>query len=225
MESNNVEFEYNGKGCKSYRTDGDLIYIELTKGHETVIDAVDFDVVSGFNWHYHMGYAAVGVRVDGKRQQLFMHQLLTDVGFCAGISGNRTVVDHVDLNRLNNQRDNFKVGRQRTNTNNKSSNTSGMVGVNYHKNNKRYRAELTKWFDGKQMKFTISNPSNSGKTFESALTALIHRDGLLVLEAKYDNGLIPEPTTSTEWHLLARNHQVSVDRLDELKSNASNRNI
>lgn len=82
--------------------DDDVRHIALTKGKFAIVDAADFDYLSGFRWHAKesRGRFYAATVIDGK--SVAMHQLLM-----APPPG--MVVDHIDGNGLNNRRDNLRI--------------------------------------------------------------------------------------------------------------------
>jgi hypothetical protein len=69
-----------------------LVY--LTQGQAALVDAADLVLVLVYRWHYNHGYAVTGTQGG----PLGMHQLLLDC----------QVVDHRNLNRLDNRRANLR---------------------------------------------------------------------------------------------------------------------
>jgi hypothetical protein len=76
--------------------------IELTKGKLAIIDDIDFDMVSSFNWCTQerdgLFYAC-----RGRNPKIYMHRLIL------GVTAKHLIVDHKDGNPLNNRRGNLRV--------------------------------------------------------------------------------------------------------------------
>lgn len=79
--------------------------IQLTKGAVALVDDEDFEHLNQFNWCLYNQYAGRKLRIhEGPRNavRLLHHELLPDV-----IKG-KIHVDHIDRNKLNNQRTNLR---------------------------------------------------------------------------------------------------------------------
>lgn len=92
--------------------------IQLTKGHFSKVDDEDFNDLIKYKWHVQINhyksrsilYAARSIRDEnGKRQQLFIHQVVL------GGKKNGFVSDHIDFDGLNNTRSNLRYLTQRDN--------------------------------------------------------------------------------------------------------------
>lgn len=87
-----------------YVIKGDTVIIKAIRkgeGHDILIDAEDFEEVSGFKGTWHVdnrGY--VGRTIKQKRE--LMHRILLS-------PPQGMVVDHIDGNKLNNRRSNLRV--------------------------------------------------------------------------------------------------------------------
>lgn len=124
----------------------DCITIPLTRGYSTVIDAIDSDLAD-FNWSTLPGgetcYAKrSGKRSKGKRPILLMHRIIL-----SRILGRDLLPDeypdHIDLNGLNNRRENLRLATHAQNMWNQriaKNNASGFKGVSRYK--KGYRAYI-----------------------------------------------------------------------------------
>jgi hypothetical protein len=108
--------------------------ISLSKGLEVLVDNKDFKGLSKFSWHSQKNkntYYAVTkpwVKGTGKCKTIYMHRFLTE-------AEKGMVVDHIDGNGLNNQRDNLRVCTQTQNMMNRGkqlNNSSGYKGVVKH---------------------------------------------------------------------------------------------
>lgn len=94
--------------------------VPLNKGLCAIIDDGDFERVSSYVWHMHMGYPSTNLR-PGKK--IFLHQY---------IFGDGIMRDHKDGDALNNQRDNLRIctfGENARNAKLRIDNTTGAKGV------------------------------------------------------------------------------------------------
>jgi hypothetical protein len=98
--------------------------IPLTRGLVTLVDDIDYERFRHLKWHANnCNYA---IRTVAKRS-VFLHNCIMDV------SGGG-IVDHINLNRLDNRRANLRITTRSGNQQNsfQSNNTSGMRGVSRH---------------------------------------------------------------------------------------------
>jgi hypothetical protein len=120
------------------RVEGNIAYVQLSRGREAVIDAASVAMVHGFNWFFDGFYAARTVQKDEKRRSLRMHcvLLLTDDGM---------EVDHANGDRLDNRLANLRPcssSQNKCNSVMRSDNTSGYKGVTWSKKSKKWRARI-----------------------------------------------------------------------------------
>jgi len=115
--------------------------IILTKGYKAIVDDIDFEWLSKFNWFANLdvgGY--VSARANHKGTLLKMHRMIM-----AAYDSN-VIVDHIDRNSLNNQRNNLRICTKRENHCNIGltvRNTSGYKGVNFYKITNRWVAKIS----------------------------------------------------------------------------------
>lgn len=106
-------------------------------GQEILVSSEDFQALSQYKWHIHQGYACRSVQTEKGNRKLRMHREVLGLGL--GNQGyNTTVVDHIDGNKLNNQRDNLRVVTNQQNQWNQSllsKSSSGYKGVRYKSQN------------------------------------------------------------------------------------------
>ena len=100
--------------------------IALTHGFVALIDAEDFELVSGHRWCASKGrttfYALTTIRMpDGRRTNLKMHRLIMQPPA-------EMQIDHVDRDGLNNQRDNLRLATPSENKRNCSTYSNSMSG-------------------------------------------------------------------------------------------------
>jgi hypothetical protein len=119
---------------------GGQIYLRLSNGMETVIDAEDYERVAPYRWiPHHQGssltYAVGYIRTDGRRRCTYLHRLLLNE------PGKET--HHIDGNSLNNSRSNLRTVSLTVSRQNRrhQRNGTGYKGVTRHGN--RYRASVS----------------------------------------------------------------------------------
>ena len=125
------------------------IEIPLTQGKIALIDEADWELVKDHKWcamHGHRTwYAKTSVRREGgKWYTLLMHRLLL------GLTDRTVQVDHRDGDGLNNVRANLRActpAENRRNSGAYATNTSGLKGVWFHSQAKKWRATIC--LDGK----------------------------------------------------------------------------
>lgn len=109
--------------------------ITLTKGATARVDDDDFEWLSGFNWNLDSkGYAQ---RKAGKSTVRMHREILRAP---AGMD-----VDHIDGDRLNNQKANLRVCTRSENKRNQRvyrNSTSGFKGVSFHKLTGKWHANI-----------------------------------------------------------------------------------
>lgn len=109
--------------------------IPLTKGFVALVDDADYAALSKYKWSVvGPGYARRrGKKSDGEREGLciYMHREIMGLG-----RGREIEVDHIDRNKLNNQRSNLRTcthSQNHCNIGARSRNTSGFKGVSFNK--------------------------------------------------------------------------------------------
>ncbi len=118
--------------------------IPLSRGLVAYVDDADYEWLSLVNWHAHVdGYAVRNVTSpDGKRTLQLMHRVILGIP-----NGDKTCVDHINLNRSDNQRSNLRSCNRSDNGANRRalrSNSSGYKGVSWHKHSGKYVAKIRK---------------------------------------------------------------------------------
>lgn len=114
------------KKLKPIRIEGELAYIPLSKGYETVIDVADLPLVIRHNWCANVRECGVyAVRVVRKVGAIYVHRVLLN-------APNGIGVDHINGNSLDNRRSNLRLATTQQNGCNRAmsrNNTSGYKGV------------------------------------------------------------------------------------------------
>lgn len=114
--------------------------IPLTKGYIALVDDEDYDHLCVFKWCFDgSGYAIRGVTLpNGRRSTIRMHRHI--MGNPKGLE-----IDHIDNNRLNNQRSNLRICTRVENSCNMSKpkiNTSGYKGLRFCKRTNKWVAQI-----------------------------------------------------------------------------------
>lgn len=137
--------------------------IQLTKGKYAIVDDEDYDFLSQWKWYCNpQGYAVrenyIGIDNGKKtRKTIRMHRIINK-------TPNNLEVDHIDGNRLNNQKINLRNVSHEKNMFNlgiAKNNKSGYSGISWHKETKKWRAYIN--LKGKQIYLGIY------KTIEEAI--------------------------------------------------------
>ena len=114
-----------------------MALITLSGGQSALVDEADFSTVSQYNWHLDDdGYALARVKRGEKWTTVRMHALITGA----------KETDHENHNKLDNRRSNLRPSTRTQNQGNRIANrigkTSKYKGVCWHKQKKRWRAQL-----------------------------------------------------------------------------------
>ena len=118
--------------------------ISLSQGKVAKVDDGDFDWLNQWKWSAHKNrntfYAVRAVRVGLKQKFLFMHRLILGLDF-----GDKRQADHINMDGLDNRRENLRIvtaSENRCNRGKTKANTSGYKGVSWHKQLKKWRADI-----------------------------------------------------------------------------------
>jgi hypothetical protein len=168
----------------AYRIDGNVVYVEAKiygQVHEFMVDLEDFDLVNSIpnTWYLRdvknrpdLIYVYYQPYIDGKRTSVNLHQYL--MGTFG--QGNKTVVDHIDGDTLNNCRSNLQYVSQKVNVNKGRTfvnNKTGHKNIEWQESRKRFRVQFYR-----DNKYTFIGRY---KTIEEAIEA---RDNYLKEELK-----------------------------------------
>jgi hypothetical protein len=114
--------------------------ISLNDGSVALIDDEDFELMSMWKWQMTNGYAARTSGSSGNKKAFRMHRVV----MCLDPSDKRTV-DHIDGNRLNNQKVNLRFCTRFQNNMNSiasSRSSSGLKGIYLCKKSNKWRAQI-----------------------------------------------------------------------------------
>lgn len=116
--------------------------IELTKGRVALVDDEDYEWLILFKWHCtSKGYASRSVynSETKKMGRVYMHRLIV------GITDSSSQIDHIDGNRLNNQRENLRLAnfsQNQANSPKEKGKTSRFKGVTWNKTGKSWMSVI-----------------------------------------------------------------------------------
>lgn len=148
------------------RIEGDVAYVTLTRGYETVIDAEDVPLVEGYNWYClparQTGYAIRDLWLGGENKKIpvMMHRVILDAP--TGL-----YVDHIDGNGLNNRRGNLRFATPSQNSCNMritTKNTSGYKGVFWVKDKGKWAAQIVLNYKAKHLGY-FDTPEEAHKAY------------------------------------------------------------
>lgn len=111
-----------------------------------LVDDEDFEFINQYSWHFRsqkIRYASSSIKIDGKRLNKLMHRLIMKVS-------ENEQIDHIDGNKLNNQKNNLRIATKSQNRMNipKFKNKSSIYkGVSWSTNRNKWWTEIT--FEGK----------------------------------------------------------------------------
>lgn len=121
------------------------VVIALTKGYQAVIDSVDGDLAT-FKWQSNTTRQHGNTYASRKvsHRHLYLHRVILSRILGRSLLP-KELVDHVDLDTLNNCRSNLRLATFAQNSCNskpRSDNTSGYKGVVWDKAKERWRAQI-----------------------------------------------------------------------------------
>lgn len=137
--------------------------IILSSGEEVLVDDADFEKLSEFKWHKFKGvrsrtYYAVTLC---NRKAILMHRLIMN-------APNDLTVDHINLNGLDNRRENLRLAtrtQQNANTRGQRRNKTHLKGVFKERNT--YRARITVNNERIHLGF-YKNPVDAARAYNEA---------------------------------------------------------
>lgn len=115
--------------------------IILTKGKQTILDGADFAKCVKHKWHFTTtGYACRTVSKNGKQSNIYMHREIMN-------AKPGQIIDHIDRNKLNNQKSNLRFCTTTINNLNRpaqKNNKLGLKNIYWDKSEQKYRVQKTK---------------------------------------------------------------------------------
>lgn len=117
------------------------LYGKHGQGKFALVDDEDYEEIDKHTWVVGShGYAQRGVYQEGKTTIILLHRKI--IGAQKG-----QIVDHINRDKLDNRRSNLRIANQAQNMRNcdvRKTNTSGYKGVHWHKQNQKWKVEITK---------------------------------------------------------------------------------
>lgn len=114
-------------------------YINLTQGKKAMVDDEDFEELNKVKWCFSDGYAIRRyTNEQGSSVYTKMHRFIIN-------TPNKMDTDHINHNKLDNRKSNLRICTRTENQQNhkiQKNSTSGYKGVNYHKVNQVWRAQI-----------------------------------------------------------------------------------
>lgn len=116
--------------------------ITLSQGRFAFVDNKHYELLSSFKWSAvkkgNIYYAVRGVKKNDKWVSVYMHHIVLP-------RAESKIVDHIDMNGLNNQRKNLRLctkSENQRNTLKHKDNTSGMKGVHWNNRDKKWSSDI-----------------------------------------------------------------------------------
>jgi len=117
--------------------------IILTQGKVAIVDDEDFEYLNQWKWFANLKgkkfYVGRNISMfNGKQTKICMHRFIMN-------PEKGMVIDHLDGNSLNNQKNNLRICTQAENNRNRNfniNNTSGFKGVYWHKISSKWMAYI-----------------------------------------------------------------------------------
>jgi hypothetical protein len=117
--------------------------IQLTQGKVAIVDDEDYDYLNQWKWFANnmngKFYVKKKITVSKNKQtDIYMHRFIMK-------PNKGMVIDHLDGNTLNNQKNNLRICTHAENMRNSKipiNNKSGYKGVSYQENRNTYRAQI-----------------------------------------------------------------------------------
>ncbi len=104
-----------------------------------MVDDEDYEELKKFNWYDSHGYATCNIKQEnGSYKHFRMSRMLMKAKV-------DDLIDHIDRNKLNNQKSNLRFANKSINSINRNlqkSNKSGFRGVHFDSHSKKWRAEI-----------------------------------------------------------------------------------
>lgn len=136
--------------------------IPLTKGQIALVDDEDYDFLMQWKWFYNNGgYAVRADRSTGKYATVYMHRVVT------GATSSQ-IVDHINRNKLDNQRSNLRFATVRINNQNRPADrdsTSPFKGVHWYARDGKWHAQIRAYGRTTHLGY-FDNPTDAARAYD-----------------------------------------------------------
>jgi hypothetical protein len=159
----------------------DYVEVTLTRGKSALISRVDAPMVKQYLWcatpaKSGLWYAVRGINVNGKDTTESMHRFILGIK-----NGDKSKVDHIDGNGLNNQRENIRIATSSLNNHRRHvvKSNSGFYGVSRHHHCKnKFAAYIV---SNKKTKYLglFDKAEDAGRAYDVAARELHGLDAML----------------------------------------------
>lgn len=137
--------------------------IQLTQGKVALVDDEDFEYLNQWKWHFSKSGYATRFSPRPFRFVIHMHRLVMN-------TPKNLITDHIDGDKLNNQKRNLRnctVMENSWNQKLNARNTSGYKGVHFHNQNQKYQARIV--VDGKKISLGMfEDIKDAAKAYDAA---------------------------------------------------------
>ena len=110
----------------------------LEDGSEFYFDLEDYDLIKDYRWSKNNGYIVCYKVKNGKRYRVHLHRLVMGLD-----NKDERVVDHINLKRNDNRKENLRMCTRSQNQCNTRSRGKYYKGVSYRKKEQTYRVVIT----------------------------------------------------------------------------------
>jgi len=131
---------------------------------EVMVDDADFDFLNQFSWAAYKDGTIVSAMGNKNNKHIILGRLLLQ-------APDNLEIDHIDGNRLNNQRSNLRLATSSQNKCNRGArkdNKSGYKGVSWHKQVKKWTARIKIPFGAYLFLGTFTEKIDAAKTYDKA---------------------------------------------------------
>lgn len=136
----------------------------IIKNKICYVDDEDYELISKYNWYIKRSYNIFYAITNINKKKVRMHRLIYSNYYTID---KNDIIDHIDKNGLNNQKNNLRKcnkSQNSINTVKRKTNTSGFKGVSFYKTFQKYRATIHK--DG--IKYSLgyfNSPIDAAKAY------------------------------------------------------------
>jgi len=161
---NNKNYGNHIRKYNEYIFKDNYIIGKTLKGEEFYFNLEDYDKIKDYCWRVNNnGYLVTNYSPDGTREN---RTVIEFHRFIVNKENKNIEIDHIDRNKLNNRRNNFRFITSQENSFNSNiakNNTSGFIGVSWHKKNNCWISRIK--YNYKQIYLgSFSNIDNAIKT-------------------------------------------------------------